>query len=147
MRRRTLLLSAAALLLPVTGAGAAATTLEVFKDAGCGCCEGWIAHMRQHGFTVAATDVAPEHMGALKTAAGIGPGVESCHTALIEGYVVEGHVPAADVTRLLAERPDAVGLAAPGMPIGSPGMEGGGAESYDVLLIRPDGSTEVFARH
>ncbi|EHK52486.1 DUF411 domain-containing protein [Allomesorhizobium alhagi] len=83
----------------------------------------------------------------MKSRAGISPDIASCHTAFVEGYFVEGHVPMEDVKRLLSQRPDAVGLAAPGMPLGSPGMEGSGAQRYQVLLVRKGGTTEVFAVH
>lgn len=145
MRSRTILLSAVMTLL--TAATAAAQTVEVFKDAGCGCCGGWVAHMQRNGFQVNATDVEPERMEQVKQRAGVTADLASCHTAFVEGYFVEGHVPAEDVARLLAERPDAAGLTAPGMPLGSPGMEGAGAEPYQVLLVRADGTSEVFASH
>ncbi len=145
MTLRTLVLSTAISLLSASAALSA--TVSVFKDAGCGCCGGWIAHMRTNGFTVTAADISPDRMDVVKSGAGITSDTASCHTALVDGYVVEGHVPASDVQRLLAERPDAVGLAAPGMPSGSPGMEGAGSEPYDVLLIHKDGRTEVFASH
>ena len=87
-------------------------------------------------------------LAALKRQAGVGDKLASCHTAKIDGYVVEGHVPSSDIKRLIAERPDAVGLTVPGMPVGSPGMEQGAEfEPYDVLLIKKDGATEVFAKH
>ena len=90
----------------------------------------------------------PSALAALKRQAGIGDKLASCHTAKIDGYVVEGHVPGSDIKRLVAERPDAIGLTVPGMPVGSPGMEQGAEfEPYDVLLIKKDGATEVFARH
>jgi Predicted metal-binding protein len=145
MTLRTLVLSTAISLLSASAALSA--TVSVFKDAGCGCCGGWIAHMRANGFTVAAADISPEQMDVVKAKAGITSDTASCHTALVDGYVVEGHVPASDVQRLITERPDAVGLAAPGMPSGSPGMEGAGLEPYDVLLIKRDGRTEIFASH
>ena len=142
---RTLFLSATFSLLSASVALSA--SVSVFKDAGCGCCGGWISHMRENGFAVSATNVAPETMDVVKSKAGVTADTASCHTAIVAGYVVEGHVPASDVQRLMDERPDAIGLSAPGMPIGSPGMEGAGAEPYDVLLIRRDGRTEVFASH
>lgn len=145
MTFRTLFLSATFSLLSASVALSA--SVSVFKDAGCGCCGGWMSHMRENGFAVSATNVAPETMDVVKSKAGVTADTASCHTAIVAGYVVEGHVPASDVQRLMDERPDAIGLSAPGMPIGSPGMEGAGAESYDVLLIRRDGRTEVFASH
>jgi len=97
---------------------------------------------------VKVSDADTSSLAALKRQAGIGDKLASCHTAKFDGYVIEGHVPGSDIKRLVAERPDAIGLTAPGMPIGSPGMEQGGEfEPYDVLLIRKDGATEVFARY
>ncbi|MGA0534241.1 MULTISPECIES: DUF411 domain-containing protein [Hansschlegelia] len=127
-------------------AAAAADELAVKKTSGCGCCIGWIRHMEENGFTVKAEDVP---MGALmqdKLAAGLRVGQTSCHTGRIGGYIVEGHVPAREVRRLLAERPDALGLAVPDMPIGSPGMPGK-AEAYEVLLLKRGGDAEVFASY
>ena len=124
---------------------AAAAEMTVWKTPWCGCCEAWVAHMRANGFAVTVEE-APD-LEPVKRMAGVAPDLQSCHTAVVEGYTVEGHVPAADVKRLLAERPKAKGLAAPGMPVGSPGMEQGGTtERYDVVLFGPDGRT-VFARH
>ena len=131
----------------VSASPALSATINVFKDPGCGCCGGWIAHMRSNGFSVSAMDVTPEQMDLVKAKAGIGSGTASCHTAFIDGYVIEGHVPAADVARLLSERPDAIGLSVPGMPAGSPGMEAAMPEAYDVLLIHRDGRADVFASH
>lgn len=126
---------------------AAAQTVNVFKDAGCGCCGAWVSHLRDSGFTVEASDVTPDEMSALKAKSGITAATASCHTALVDGYVIEGHVPASDVARLLKEKPEAVGLSVPGMPIGSPGMEFGTPETYEVLLMGKTGSTTVFAVH
>jgi hypothetical protein len=140
MKGRAIFLSAAVSVLSATAA--AAQTVEVFKDAGCGCCGGWIAHMQQNGFSVDAANVDPGRMQQVKSRAGISSDIASCHTAF-----VEGHVPAEDVERLISQRPDAAGLAAPGMPLGSPGMEGSGAQHYQVLLVLKDGATEVFAVH
>jgi hypothetical protein len=145
MNARAIFLSAAVSVLSATAA--AAQTVEVFKDAGCGCCGGWIAHMQTNGFSVDAANVEPAQMQQVKSGAGISPDIASCHTAFIDGYFIEGHVPAEDVKRLLLERPDAAGLGAPGMPLGSPGMEGSGTRRYQVLLVVKDGTTEVFAIH
>ena len=145
MTLRTLFLSTAISL--ISASAALSATVAVYKDAGCGCCGGWISHLKANGFTVAATNISPDQMDVVKVKAGITEDTASCHTALVEGYVIEGHVPASDVQRLIAERPAAVGIAAPGLRIGSAGMEGAGAEPYDVLLIHKDGSTEVFASH
>lgn len=103
--------------------------------------------MRQSGFTVQIEDVAS--LDTVKAEQGVPPSLSSCHTAIVDGYVIEGHVPAEDVRRLLAERPNVAGLAVPGMPVGSPGMEvpGAPAEPYEVVTFRADGTTEVFARH
>lgn len=150
MKLKLLLAAAAVALIPVylvsTSDVASGETVEVFKDANCGCCNGWIDHMRSAGFSVAATDIAPAAMSTRKAEAGISHEHASCHTAFVDGYVVEGHVPAGDVRRLLAEHPDAIGLTAPGMPPSSPGMDIG-SEPYDVLLIKPDGTSDVWAKH
>jgi hypothetical protein len=137
-------MSIAAVMVALSAVSAAAQTVHVFKDVGCGCCGGWVAHMRQSGFNVQATNVMPEQMNALKAKAGITTDTASCHTAFVEGYVIEGHVPATDVARLLKTKPDAIGLSVPGMPMGSPGMEGGSPEPYQVLLINGSGSTTIF---
>ena len=118
----------------------------VYKSPTCGCCESWVGHMQSAGFPVEVRDT--EDFGAIKAEVGVPAGLGSCHTARIGDYFVEGHVPADDVKRLLAEQPEARGLTVPGMPQGSPGMEQGGiSEPYDVLLVAPDGSTSVFAHH
>lgn len=139
MIRRLLLL-----LLFVT-APALAAEVVVYKDAGCGCCKKWIAHLEANGFTVKAHDV--KDLVASKTANGVPPRLYACHTATVGGYVIEGHVPAADIQRLLKERPQVRGLAVPGMPAGSPGMEGLFSERYETLTFDQDGRTAVYARH
>ncbi len=122
--------------------------LDVFKTPTCGCCSAWVDHMAGAGFNVTASDVDQETLWAIKDRAGVAPALSSCHTAFINGYFVEGHVPAGDVQRLLMVRPDALGLTVPGMPIGSPGMEmGDQRDAYDTLLVLRDGSTEVFESH
>ena len=127
-------------------AGAAGQKVDVVLNEGCMCCHEWIAHMQAAGYTVTATELDYDAITAKKKEAGIPEDAASCHTAMAGGYAIEGHVPAALVDRLLAEKPDAVGLAAPGMPLGSPGMgSDAGAEPFDVLLIGKDGSTSVFA--
>jgi hypothetical protein len=141
--------AAVAALFISAGAASAATGIEVLSTSGCGCCVGWVRHLEENGYV---TDVKHLAMGELmqrKLVLGLRPGLTSCHTAVIDGYVVEGHVPAREVARLLAERPDAIGLVVPDMPYGSPGMgePGPDAEPYDVLLLRNDGSTEVFASY
>lgn len=150
MNRRTLLLAGAATIATAGRLTAedSAVTIDVYKSPTCGCCSAWIAHMRNAGFEVRARDVDQDTLWAVKARAGITPELGSCHTALVDGYVVEGHVPAGDVKRLLAERPEALGLTVPGMPIGSPGMEmGDQREPFATLLVLPGGATEVFHRH
>jgi hypothetical protein len=120
--------------------------IKVWKTPTCGCCAGWVDHMRQAGFTVEVTDMAD--LTAIKNERGVAPQLQSCHTALVEGYTVEGHVPAGDVLRMIEERPQIVGIAAPGMPIGSPGMEmGSQRDRYDVVAFQKDGKTSVWASH
>ena len=105
-------------------------------------------HLEANGFAVKVNAADPSMLDRIKRQAGIGEKLASCHTAKIDGYVVEGHVPAADIKRLIAERPDALGLTVPGMPVGSPGMEQGDeTEPYDTLLVKKDGTAEIFARH
>lgn len=135
----------ASMLLTGGLAAAGATEVTVYKSPSCGCCKNWVAHMRANGFTVKAIDVAD--VTPYKLAHGIGPALAACHTALVDGYVIEGHVPAQDIRRLLRERPRVVGLAAPGMPAGSPGMEQGSQDHYNVLSFDKAGKTSVYARH
>lgn len=122
--------------------------IAVYKDPTCGCCAKWVEHLRQSGFAPTVTETAS--VDALKTKHHVPQKARSCHTALVGAYVIEGHVPAADIQRLLKERPAGViGLAVPGMPIGSPGMEVPGvkAQAYDVVAFSKDGRTSVFAVH
>lgn len=109
----------------------ATSTVEVHSDPNCGCCSDWVAHLEDAGFEV--NHHRDEDVRAIKVANGIPPQLASCHTAFVEGYVIEGHVPASDIQRLLDERPDVAGLAVPGMPHGSPGMETGRVDDYAVL--------------
>jgi hypothetical protein len=133
---------------PASAANSDALSIEVWKAATCRCCGAWVKHLEANGFQVKVNAAEPSALSALKRQAGIGDKLASCHTAKIGDYVVEGHVPAPDIKRLVTEHPEAVGLTVPGMPIGSPGMEQGAeTEPYDVLLIKKDGSTEVFASH
>lgn len=144
MQRRHLLAAlAAGAVLPAAAAIADGPAMTVYKDPSCGCCDGWINHMRQAGFRVT---VAPGDVNAAKARLGVPADLVSCHTATVGGYVVEGHVPADAVRRLLAERPAAAGLAVPGMPTGSPGMEGGEPETYDVIAFGPR-SRATFGRY
>lgn len=121
--------------------------IVVYKSPDCGCCDKWIQHLRDAGFQV--TFVKKDEINAVKTLLGVPADMQSCHTALVGGYVVEGHVPAADIKRLLAERPDVAGIAVPGMPMGSPGMEMPGHQGvgYQVLAFDKEDNMEVFARH
>jgi hypothetical protein len=119
--------------------------VEVFKSPYCGCCGKWVEHLRQNGFQVNTHDV--EDVTAARKKMGMPDRLGSCHTAKIGGYVVEGHVPAADIQRLLKEKPRALGLAVPSMPPGSPGMESAKPMPYQTLLVRTDGTTQVFAQH
>lgn len=140
MSRRRLLKTAVATALmgPAMAArGAERAAVTVHKDPNCGCCTGWVQHLRDAGFDVRVEETAD--LDAVRTRLGIPPDLAACHTAEVGGYLVEGHVPASAVRRLLSERPDARGLAVPGMPVGSPGMEGGKPQPYAVVLFGPDG--------
>ena len=131
---------------PAAAVDASLPQVVVYKLATCGCCQTWAEHMQDAGFPVETRDT--QDLDAIKAEVGVPFGQGSCHTAKIGDYFVEGHVPADDVKRLLAERPEALGLTVPGMPIGSPGMEQGDVrDPYDVLLVAKDGSTSVFAHH
>lgn len=121
-----------------------AADLVVYKSPTCGCCDKWVEHMQDAGFSVEPRDRVD--LDPVKAEHGIARHLQSCHTAVIDGYVVEGHVPADLVRRMLDERPDIRGLAVPGMPMGSPGMEGPYTERYDVLAIGSDGRTQVYDR-
>ena len=124
------------------------TPIDVKKTNGCGCCIAWMDHLEENGFAPTGQDMLAGLLVRFKLENGIPQRMVSCHTSLIDGYVIEGHVPADDIRRLLRERPDAVGLAVPGMPLGSPGMDQSRwREDYDVFLIEKDGSTEVFASY
>lgn len=128
-------------------AGAASQpVVEVYKSATCGCCDEWVAHLESEGFRVRSTNVAD--LAAVKRAHRIPQDAESCHTGVVDGYVIEGHVPAADVARLLRERPENVrGLAVPGMPHGSPGMESPTPQPYAVYTLTEHGLGSVFRRY
>jgi len=140
------------LVLPIVGLSNTACTesqaqqpeVMVYKSPTCGCCSKWVAHLEANGFevkTVDQPDVSP-----MKRKVGLPPALASCHTAIVDGYVVEGHVPAETVKKMLRERPDIAGIAVPGMPIGSPGMEQGDhVDSYDVVGFDRDGNTSVYA--
>lgn len=140
------LMAALPLALLACVQSAAAQTIEVVKSPSCGCCHEWVEHLRRAGFDVRIVDT--EDVGATARWLGVPDDLRSCHTASIGGYAIEGHVPAGDIRRLLAERPDAVGIAVPGMPIGSPGMEQGDErQAYAVILFDRDGRRTTFAQH
>lgn len=150
MRRPARALAAAALasLMLAPAANADGGPITVLKTSGCGCCLAWIKRVEEAGYRVTARNVAMGDLMQTKLKAGLKVEHTSCHTGQVAGYVIEGHVPVRDIRRLLEERPEAVGLAVPGMPLGSPGMEAGGeTEPYEVLLVRKNGATEVFARY
>lgn len=152
MNRRTLLqagitgaLSTMALL---AHAANTKTAIEVWKTPTCGCCKDWIKHLQGHGFEVKAYDVSDAEKRDQRAKLGLADRYGSCHTALVGGYVIEGHVPARDIQRLLKERPRALGLAVPGMTVGSPGMDGpeygGLKDPYSVLLVQRDGNSSTY---
>lgn len=137
-----------ALGLLLSTSALASEAIHVMKTASCGCCHEWVERLEDAGYRVRATDMSYGELVEQKIKAGLTRELASCHTAEVGGYVVEGHVPAREIARLLDERPDAIGLAVPGMPLGSPGMDlGDGSEPYDVLLVKKDGSTEVYASY
>lgn len=126
----------------------AAPAIHVYKGRGCGCCTAWVEILRAEGFSVTDQEIPPADLVMIKVKHGVPQELSSCHTALIDGYVVEGHVPAADIRRLLAERPDALGLTVPEMPYGSPGMgPESEREAYDVILFGKDGKRDVFSHY
>jgi hypothetical protein len=137
-------LSALAWRFPALAAAPSLPGIAVSKDPNCGCCVGWVDHLRAAGFPVTITQETD--LQAVKARLGVPDALGSCHTAEVAGYVLEGHVPASAVMRLLEEKPQAVGLAVPGMPIGSPGMEGGAPDTYDVILFGPQ-TTRPYARY
>ena len=151
LTRRGLLIGSAALLagLPqLSQAQSGGPSIHVLKDPNCGCCSAWIEILEGDGFTVTTEASMGTLLMRYKSDNGIPQEMVSCHTGQVEGYMIEGHVPAADIRRLLAERPNAVGLAVPGMPYGSPGMgPESEREAYDVFLILHDGSTEVYTKY
>jgi hypothetical protein len=137
-RRSVLLLAAGAAVGATTESQAAEEQIvTVHKDPNCGCCSGWVRHLEQAGFTVKTIETAD--LDPVKTRLGVPDDLAACHTAQMGGYVIEGHVPAVVLKRFLNEKPGAIGLAVPGMPVGSPGMEGWSAEPYDVIMFGPAG--------
>jgi hypothetical protein len=136
-RRSALLAALASLLQTGTAFAGEKEVITVHKDPTCGCCSGWVEHLQKAGFKTKVLDT--KALDAVKQRLGVPDDLAACHTAEMAGYIVEGHVPAAALKRLLAEKPKAAGLAVPGMPVGSPGMEGGKPEKYDVILFGPEG--------
>ncbi|NOC47345.1 DUF411 domain-containing protein [Ruegeria sp. HKCCD7559] len=144
-RKSTSLLLPLICALIASASMASASSIHVIKTRGCGCCLAWIEHLRESGFATTSEDMFGGLLVRFKLDNGVPQRMVSCHTAQVDGYIIEGHVPAADIRRLLEERPDAVGLAVPKMPLGSPGMDfGSRREPYDVMLIGKDGSLEVY---
>lgn len=135
----------AALSTGLPGAAAAEQRMQVFKSPWCGCCVEWVKHMRAAGFQVHVTEL--EDLSPVKAQLGVAPDLQSCHTAVVDGYVIEGHVPASDVARLLAERPRAAGLSVPGMPVGSPGMEQGNRQDPYAVILFGESQRSVYARY
>ena len=166
MRLRTPLLLAGVLVLATASASAgrsarltddapvitppsARVVMEVFKSPTCGCCKAWVERMKAAGFDTKVTDLSEASLQKSKTRLGVTENLASCHTAIVNGYVVEGHVPAEDIQRMLRDKPKIAGIAAPGMPRGSPGMEvpGGAKDAYDVVAFTKAGKTSVYAKH
>jgi hypothetical protein len=150
---RTLSLAASFLALvlttgaarPSAGATSKEPTITLYKDPSCGCCKSWIEHLIKHGYRVNAKD--SDDMTEIKRSLGVPEALSSCHTAVVNGYLIEGHVPAADIARLLKTKPKVAGLAVPGMPMGSPGMEGPRKQKYEVFSFDKAGKTKVFASY
>jgi hypothetical protein len=148
MHRRQFLMSVSAIVAAGPIRASASPTLAVAKSPTCGCCTAWVERMQQSGFQTDVTDVDQDELYAMKDRLGITPELAGCHTATIGGYFVEGHVPAEDIRRLLAEAPNALGITVPGMPMGAPGMDMGSArDAFDVLLVLRDGTTQTFASY
>lgn len=145
MNRSFLALATLAILGAGSAAASAAEVIDVYKSPNCGCCGKWIDHMKNAGFEVRAHNVMDVPLA--RKALGMPERFGSCHTAKVGGYAVEGHVPAADVQRLLREKPKAVGIAVPSMPPGSPGMESAKPVPYNTLLVQAGGEATVFAKH
>lgn len=141
-----LMLAGTVAVLGPSGLGAqSAPEVAVFKSATCGCCVKWVDHLKANGFATTSTNV--EDMGVVKAKHSVPRSVHSCHTALVGGYVIEGHVPASDIKRLLKEKPAISGIGVAGMPAGSPGMESATPQRYDVLSFDKQGQTRVYSTH
>ena len=144
--KRIMTITALAFIFSASGQSIA-SEITVYKDPSCGCCSGWIDHLKASGFNV--TSINRDDMDSIKQKYGVSDQLASCHTAIVDGYVLEGHVPADDVKRLLKEKPAIVGLTAPGMPMQSPGMQAVGLppKNYDVLAFDKQGKTAVFSHY
>lgn len=136
-RRSALAIFAAGLVVPAHAVSAPTPTIIVHKDPNCGCCTGWVQHLKEAGFAVTVRETA--QLQAVRKRLGVPADLAACHTAEVAEYVIEGHVPASAIRELLEKRPAAVGLAVPGMPVGSPGMEGGTPQKYDVIIFGGSG--------
>ena len=136
-RRSVFVVGAASLLQAGAVFAAQEQVITVHRDPNCGCCLGWVQHLQKAGFPTKVLET--KDLDAVKTRLGVPDDLAACHTAEVAGYVIEGHVPAIALKRFLAEKPNATGLAVPGMPIGSPGMEGGKPEAYEVVVFEPNG--------
>jgi len=146
LSRRSFLLSAAAIVATRRQllAEAPPSVVTVYKDPNCGCCVKWIEHMSKAGFVVTVKDVG--NMDEVKKTMNVPAALQSCHTGIVDRYVIEGHVPADVVKKFLAEKSTTLGLAVPGMPMGSPGMEGGRVDKYDIIAFERNGKTRVYAK-
>lgn len=145
MTKRTII-GLVAFAIAATSTAAHAAQLTVHKSPYCGCCQKWIEHVEKHGFQVKMVET--ENMAAVKQRLGVPDSMASCHTTEAGGYFIEGHVPAADIRKLLKEKPKAAGIAVPGMPLGSPGMEAGGQrQPYSTMLVSKAGKATIYARH
>lgn len=146
MKRRLFIQAAigASVAMPLL-AMAAAPVIEIFKTESCGCCGAWVEHLKANGFATRVVNV--DNPSDYRERGGIPNELGSCHTGMVQGYAIEGHVPASDIKRLLATKPKARGLAVPGMPLGSPGMEGPRKDPFDVLLVDAKGRSSVFKHY
>lgn len=146
MNASTLIALFIGIAAPAAWAGSGMPVVDVYKSPTCGCCSKWVDHLKANGFTVRSHDT--QNVVAHKARLGVPAGYGSCHTAHVNGYLVEGHVPAKEIKRLLKEKPPVRGLAVPAMPMGSPGMETTGhKDSYDVFVVNRDGSTQTYAHY
>jgi hypothetical protein len=143
----SILVATAAVAIHAHAQKPAGPSVDVFKSPTCGCCAKWVDHMRNAGFIVHVTDLGDAELQKIKARYGVPASAQSCHTARVEGFTIEGHVPPSEVKRLLQEKPDVVGLTVPGMPLGSPGMEVSGVkpQPYEVLTIDKAGKTKVYS--